>query len=178
MSETLTFANGAQARIYGSTAGALAYLGAETTEWDDVATDEALQRLLVRAGRLLDDLPWNEDYEAFEARDGLDLGSGDGDAAFPFRAASYLIADAGLLDETILISSPTGDVTSMSAGSTSITTRTGASESALDRLPSRVLDLIGDYLTIDDGLVMGGYGAAGSSCNPFSTRRTGRTGGW
>ena len=172
MSETITFDNGAQARIYGSLAGALSYLGAETTDWDDVATDENLQRLLVRATRFLDRLPWSEDYDTFAERDALDLDAGgDGDADFPFRAASYELARLAFVDDSVLGATATdSDVASMAAGGASITfrerSRTG--EEYADTIPPSVLALIGSYLSSDLTITAeGGSSALGSDTNPF-----------
>lgn len=177
MSATLTFDNGAMGRIYGSLTGALSLLGSETTEWDDVTTDESLQRLLVRASRYLDKLPWQDDYDTFAERDALDLGTGDGDAAFPFRAASYRLANAALLDESLMsFSTSDADVSSMSAGGTSISLRNVQSEaqSAIARLPEDVLVLVGRYLDYGGATGMGGTGVTGSECNPFASDQSGR----
>lgn len=172
MSETITFANGAQAKIYGTLAGALAYLGAETTDWDAVATDEDLQRLLVRATRYLDRLPWASDYETFAARDALDLADGSiGDAAFPFRAACYEIARLAFTDDSVLGGGVTDDtVASMSAGGASITfrDRSRESQSYAETLPPSVLVLIGAYLATDVTVdAAGGASSTGSDTNPF-----------
>lgn len=178
MSATLTFTNGATGRIHGSLAGALALLGSETSEWDDVTTDESLWRLLVRSTRALDRLPWKSDYATFAARDALDLGTGDGDAAFPFRAASYRLANAALVDEAVLAaSSSDSDVASMSAGGTSISLRNVQSQTQtlISRLPQDVLALIGAYLDYGGAVGLGGTGQSGGSCNPFASTRNGRS---
>lgn len=179
MSETITLTN-ATATIYGSLAGARAYLGALFEAWDvandsDVTTD--MRRALVRAGRYLDRLPWAPAYADFAARDGLDLGTGDGDAAFPFRAASYLLANANYEGSVELgASTSSTDIASMSAGGASITYRNeSASTSNLDVLPPDVLALIGSYLA--DGVIAasigaeGGESAPGACVNPFGPRR-------
>lgn len=168
MSETITFGNGAQARIYGSRAGALSYLGSETNEWDAVTTDESLQRLLVRATRYLDRLPWNSDYATFAARDALDLNDGSGgDAEFPFRAACYTLARLALSDESVLPATSADDVASMSAGGASITFRDRA-VSGEPLLPDAVLVLVGAYLAADIVIgAEGGSGDTGSATNPF-----------
>lgn len=165
MSETITFDNGATATIYGTSAGALAYLGAETTDWDDVATDESLQRLLVKARRLLDLLPWADDYDTFAERD----------AVTAIVNASYILADAGLDDEGLLtVDSSISDVASMSAGGASISYRNEQRASASDlteRLPQSVLMLIGPYLASDTGTLavtsQAGSYSEGSDTNPF-----------
>lgn len=179
MSETITLVN-ATAIIYGSLAGARAYLGALFDAWDvvddsDVTTD--MRRALVRAGRYLDRLPWGVAYVDFAVRDGLDLGTGDGDAAFPFRAASYLLANATYEGGIEFgVSSSSTDIASMSAGGASITYRNeSASTSVLDALPADVLALIGPYLA--DGVIAasvgaeGGTSATGTCVNPFGPRR-------
>ncbi len=173
MSETLTFDNGAQARIYGSLTGALGYLGGETDAWDDLATDEALQRLIVRASRYLDRLPWNEDYATFAARDALDLADGSvGDAAFPFRAACYELARLALDDEDVLAAADQGsNIQSVGAGGAQVTffSPTSADRGTAPVLPVTVSKLVGQYLAVSaaDIGAEGGASGTGSCVNPF-----------
>lgn len=170
MSTLLTFANTATATIYGSTAGAKAYLGAETTAWDDVATDETLQRLLVKATRLLDRYSWITAYTTFAARDALDLGTGGGDAAFPFRAAAYELAEEGRTNPSILTGETDSNVSSISDGGASVSyfsPKSVARGTAL-AFPKRVMDLIGAYLaSATFGGPQGGTSQEGSDANPF-----------
>lgn len=182
MSATLTFANTAQARIYGSLAGALSYLGSSTDAWDDVTSDEALQRLLVRAGRLLDSMAWESDYETFAARDALDLADGSvGDAAFPFRAAQYELANIGLTDESVFTVFDQGsNIQSMGAGGAQVTffSPTSSERGTATLLPPIVMKLIGEYLAMPSLSVGGGRGVSGSDCNPFSSYANGRKEPW
>lgn len=173
MSETITFLNGAQARIYGSRAGALGYLGGETVEWNAVATDEGLQRLLVRASRYLDRLPWTEDYATFAARDALDLADGSvGDAAFPFRAACYELARLALEDEDVLTAADQGsNIKSMGASGAEIEffSQTSADRGTASLLPIPVANLIGAYLSVTalDVSAEAGDSETGTCVNPF-----------
>lgn len=175
MSETITFANGAQARIYGSLAGALSYLGGETDEWDLVASDESLQRLIVRASRYLDRLPWSTDYATFAARDALDLADGSiDDAAFPFRAACYELARLALEDEDVLAAADQGsNIKSMGAGGAEIEffSQTSAARGTAPLLPPVVMSLIGGYLdaSASDIAADGGDSGTGTCENPFGS---------
>ena len=182
MSETLTFDNGAQARIYGTLAGVLTYLGSESEEWDDIATDEALQRLAVRAGRYLDHLPWEDDYATFAARDGLDLADGSvGDAAFPFRAAAYELMRLARADESILtVPDQSSNIQSLGAGGAQVTyfSPTSVERGTAPMLPPVLMKLIGGYLQVPSLAAGGGRGQEGSCSNPFSTCSSGRTDGW
>lgn len=185
MSETLTFANTAQARIYGSLAGALGYLGGETDAWDDLAADEALQRLIVRASRYLDRLPWSEDYADFAVRDALDLADGSvGDAAFPFRAACYELARLALEDPDVLAAEDQGsNIQSVGAGGAQVTffSQTSAKRGTAPLLPVVVGKLVGGYLAVTafDVSAESGTSSAGSCVNPFGPCRDfDKTGPW
>lgn len=173
MSETLTFANTAQARIYGTRAGCLGYLGAETDEWNGVAADETLWRLLVRASRYLDLLQWTEDYATFAARDALDLANGAlDDAAFPFRAACYELARLALEDDSVLSAVDQGsNIQSVGAGGASVTyfSQTSAQHGTAPILPPVLLKLIGSYLAVSalDISAESGESGTGSCVNPF-----------
>lgn len=176
MSETITFDNGAEARIYGSLAGALDYLGAETDAWDALATDESLQRLLVRAGRYLDRLLWVDDCDTFAERDALQAGDADGDAAYPFRAASYELARLALDDESILTIEDQGsNIQSMGAGGASITyfSPTSTQRGTASLLPPVLMNLIGAYLatSVADIGAEGGSSSTGTCINPFGPCR-------
>lgn len=173
MSESITLTN-ATATIYGSLAGARAYLGAESEDWDvsaDSGITTDMRRALVKARRLLDRLSYLDDYDTFAERDAVDLGTGGGDAAFPFRAASYILADLGRDDESIFGSASTSDIASMSAGGASITYRNESKATLVAGLPDSVLELLADYLDTGDNLAL--IGAEGPTTsdtvdtNPF-----------
>lgn len=148
MSETLTFDSGATATIYGSLSGALAYLSAQYDGWDDVATDEALWKLLVRASRLVDRLTWVDDYDTFAERDAFDLGTGGGDAAFPFRAAVYEWANLARTNPAVLTLDQGSNVASVSDGGASVSYfgPTSVRIGNASPMPRVVMDLIGRYL--------------------------------
>jgi len=169
MSALLTFANTATSTIHGSLAGCLAYLGARTTDWNAVATDETLWRLLVQARDLIDAQPWATGYTTFALRDAIDLGTGGGDAAFPFRAASYLLADLARTDPSVLVSTES-NVSSISDGGASVSyfSPKSIARGTATIFPKRVMDLIGSYLaTTSLGGPQGGTSVAGSADNPF-----------
>lgn len=170
MSEELDFTNGASATIHGSLDGCLAYLGARTTDWDAVATDQSLWRLLVQARDLIDRQQWATAYNTFALRDALDLGTGSGDAAFPFRAASYLLADMARTDPSVF-ASPESNVSSISDGSASVSyfSPKSLARGTATVFPKRVMDLIGAYLaTTTLGGPQGGTSVSGSDTNPFA----------
>lgn len=171
MSALLTFENTATATVYGSLAGALAYLGARTMAWDDVDEDETLWRLLVQARDLIDAQAWSSSYDTFAERDALDLGTGGGDAAFPFRAAAYLLAEIGRTDPSVLSGSPDSNVSSISDGSASVSyfSPKSLARGTATVFPKRVMDLIGSYLaTTNLGGPQGGTSQEGSDTNPFA----------
>lgn len=183
MSSTLTFTNGAQARIYGSLAGGLSYLGSNTTAWDEIETDEALQRLFVSSGRYLDRLPWDDDYATFAARDALDLADGSvGDAAFPFRAAQYELAQLARADSSVLTAADqSSNIQSLGAGGAQVTyfSPTSVERGTATLLPPVLMRLVGGYLRAPVTLsASDGRGSAGSPCNPFSPWASGRTKDW
>jgi hypothetical protein len=171
MSETITFTAGTST-IYGSIAGARAYLGPEHAAWD-VATDAEIttkmRRHLVAARRYLDRLPWGDAYLTFAARDAFTAGDGSGDAGYPFRAASYELARLADAGEVTLVASTTSEAASMTAGGSSITYRETEKQSAVDQLPDVVLDIIGAYLAdvALDIATDGGVSATGGCVNPF-----------
>jgi len=170
MSATVTFGNGATATIYGSLSGCLAYLGARTTDWDDVEEDETLQRLIVRAVDLIDLQSWATGYTTFALRDAVDLGTGGGDAAYPFRAASYLLADLARTDPSVLSGSPESNVSSISDGGASVSyfSPKSIARGTATIFPKRVMDLVGSYLaTTSLGGPQGGTSIGGSTDNPF-----------
>jgi hypothetical protein len=171
MSALLTFANTATATIYGSLAGALAYHGARTLDWNAVATDETLWRLLVQARDLIDAQQWATGYTTFALRDALDLGTSGGDAAFPFRAAQYLLADLARTNPALLAGDPDSNVSSISDGSASVSyfSPKSLARGTVTIFPKRVMDLIGAYLaTTGLGGPQGGTSVAGLDTNPFA----------
>lgn len=183
MSEAIAFTSGT-VTIYGSIAGARAYLGPEHAAWD-VATDAEIttemRRKLVAARRYLDRLPWAPPYATFAARDAFTTGDGSGDAAYPFRAANYELARLADEGELTLGAASTSEVTSMAAGGASISYRETATQSTTDQLPDVVLDLIGPYLAevALDIATDGGASAPGGCVNPFGPKRDfDKTGGW
>lgn len=169
MSETIAFTAGS-ATIYGSIAGARAYLGVERDEWD-VATDadvtKDMKRALVKATRYLDRMAWAPAYSSFAMRDALDLGTGGGDAAFPFRAACYELAVLALDDEDVLAPDSLRGVTSISAGGDTVTLALGVDQ---PKLPAKVLDLIAPYLSTDGAALLNAETAGQHGCerNPFA----------
>lgn len=169
MSEVISFASG-DVTIYGSIEGARVYLGPEYEEWDlsgdgDVTTD--MRRALVKARRFLDGMPWAAAYDTFAARDALDLGTGGGDAAFPFRAASYELAAMVLEDDQALVLlDDLRGVTSVSAGGDSISFGSGTT----NPIPGRAYLFLAAYLidTNVDPVSAELDGKAGGEVNPFS----------
>lgn len=178
MSESITFANGATARIYGTLTGALAYLGAQSDAWDDVATDEPLQRLLVQATRYIERRGWIEEVATFDLRDALDLGTGDGDAAFPFRAAVYELAELARNDAAVLQAIDTGsNIQSLGAGGASLSffAPTSAREGTALPMPKVIMDLVGAYLASGGAGTSGivpevGGGQASCAPNPWADK--------
>jgi hypothetical protein len=145
MSQLLTFDSTATATIYGSLAGALGYLSSRYDGWDSVATDEALWKLLVRATSLVDRLSWVAAADTFAERDAIDLGTGSGDAAFPFRAAVYEWARLARTNPALLSLEQGSNVASISDGGASVSYFGPSSAKALP-MPRDVMDLIGGYL--------------------------------
>lgn len=169
MSETITLTT-ATADIYGSLAGARAYLGAVHESWDK-ASDGTLsvdqKRALVKARRYIDGLSFTSSYDTFAERDAYTTGVGSGDEAYPFRAASYELA-AVLVDDPDAVTVQTGrKVASISAGGDSVTYQGSEREYVVH--PS-VLALLGPYLdtTTEDAGYDGSDGLSGCVNNPFS----------
>lgn len=184
MSEAVTLTSGATGTIYGSLAQALVYLdtvlGDEYQAFLELDANDR-KRAQLAARRYLDTLDWADDYDTFAERDALDLGTGDGDAAFPFRAASYMLAALAAADSSVLSVSAQTDqqqVTSVSIAGASLSLTAGARfGEPVSKLPADVLALVSPYLSapVLDG---GGRGVTGSDCNPFSTSKNGRRESW
>lgn len=179
MSEVLTITGGATGTTYGSFAGATSYMGASGSDaavaYRGLASDDERKRKLVDATRYLNRLGYvttPTDYTTFAARDALDLGTGDADAAFPFRAACYELAGLAAADPDVLVVDDQGsNVRSVGAGSARVEffNPTSSALGTASMLPSTVMALIGPYLaTSADPLNQdGGTGATGDCENPF-----------
>lgn len=160
MSELITLTT-ATATIYGSRAGARAYLGAEREEWDlasDAAVTVDMKRALVKAMRFLDRLSWADDYDEFAERD----------AVTNIVYASYELAALVYDDETALEDAGSEEaVTSISAGGDSVSYAVGARRSPV---PGVAYALIAPYLAtaVEDAALDGSDGLEGSETNPFS----------
>lgn len=160
MSELITLTT-ATATIYGTLAGARAYLGAERSEWDlasDGAITTDMKRALVKAMRFLDRLAWADAYDTFAERD----------AVTNIVYASYELAALVYDDDTALEdASGAPEVTSISAGGDSVTYAIGARQQPV---PGVAYALIAPYLATDveDAGLDGSDGLEGSETNPFS----------
>jgi hypothetical protein len=176
MSEVLTVSAGVTGTTYGTFAGATNYLGASGSEsavaYRGLTDDADRKRKLIDATRYLNRLGWITAYATFAARDALDLGTGDGDTAFPFRAACYELAALAVADADVLVVDDQGsNVRAVGAGSARVEffSPTSAARGTAPLLPSTVLALIGSYLAVNaDALDQdGGTGSTGSCVNPF-----------
>lgn len=160
MSEPITLTT-ATATIYGTLAGARAYLGAERSEWDlasDGAITTDMKRALVKAMRFLDRLAWADDYDTFAERD----------AVTAIVNASYELGALAYNDETILEDAGSAEaVTSVSAGGDSVTYAVGVKQQPV---PGAAYALIAPYLAtaVEDAALDGSDGQEGSETNPFS----------
>lgn len=185
MSATITIGTGT-ALIYGSYAGAVAYFdvsGSEAaTAFADLANDNARKKKLVDATRYLNKLAWLDAYATFAARDALDLGTGDADVAFPFRAAAYELAALAALDPDVLTVDDQGsNVARVYAGGAGVDffSQTSSQRGTAPALPGVLMPLIGAYLAAPDLSVEAGAGETGSCVNPFGPcRDLDRSGSW
>jgi hypothetical protein len=175
MSSIVTVGTGS-ATIYGSLAGAVSYFDMSGSDASVAfralaATSDEQKRKLVDATRFLNRIGWATGYTTFALRDALDLGTGDGDAAFPFRAASYELAAAAVVDPDVLNVDDQGtNIQSVGAGGAQVTffSPTSAARGTASLLPRSVMDLIGPYLAdAGTGLAGAGTGDSGSCENPF-----------
>lgn len=179
MSEPLTIGTGT-ATIYGSFAGATAYFDTSGSEaaaaFQGLADDTARKKKLVDATRYLNKIGYTTDYLTFAARDALDLGTGDADAAFPFRAACYELAALAAADASVLTVEDQGsNIRAVSAGGASVEyfAPTSAARGTASALPPVIMALIGPYLATSVDLLdqAGGTGETGSCSNPFGDCR-------
>jgi hypothetical protein len=175
MSEVLNIGSGI-ATIYGTFAGATAYFdtsdSAAAVAWKALATDDDRKKKLADATRFLNRLGYVTDYQTFAARDALDLGTDDADAAFPFRAACYELAGLAADDRDVLTADDQGsNVRAVGAGSARVEffSPTSAQRGTASVLPSTVEALIGPYLAASaDALDQDGGSGSGAGCeNPF-----------
>ena len=174
MSSTVTIGSGT-ATIYGTLAAAIAYLDVSSSEAAAAfralaATPDEQKRKLVDATRYLNSLGYVTGYTTFAARDALDLGTGDADAAFPFRAACYELAALAVLDPDVLVVEDQGsNIARVYAGGAGVDyfSQTSAQQGTAPVMPAVVMALIGSYLATSASSVDGGSGATGSSVNPF-----------
>lgn len=174
MSSTVTIGTGS-ATIYGTLAAAIAYLDTSSSDASVAfralaATPDEQKRKLVDATRYLNRLGYVDGYTTFAARDALDLGTGDADAAFPFRAATYELAALAVLDPDVLVVEDQGsNVSRVYAGGAGVDffSQTSAQQGTAPTMPASILAIIGGYLATVDLDVSGGTGATGSDVNPF-----------
>jgi hypothetical protein len=180
MSEVVTVSAGVTGTIYGSFAGATAYLGgsgsAAAVAYRGLTDDAERKRKLIDATRFLNRIGYTTDYALFATRDALDLGTGDADAAFPFRAACYELAALAAVNADVLVVEDQGsNIQSVSAGGASVTyfAPTSAAQGTASVLPAVVTALIGPYLaaSADPLDQAGGTGANGACDNPFGSFR-------
>lgn len=184
--EVLTIGSGS-VTIYGSFAGASAQTPSSTgaaaffdtsdssasVAYKALADDLTRKKKLADATRLINSFGYIDGYTTFAARDALDLGTGDGDNAFPFRVACYLLAGLAAADRDVLEADDTGsNVRSVGAGSSRVEffNPTSVARGTASILPAQVLALIGPYLAISaDSLDQdGGTGATGGCVNEFA----------
>lgn len=176
MSEVLVITTGGSGTTYGSFAGATEYLGASGSDaavaFRDLASDDERKRRLIDAARYLNKLAYTTDYTTFAARDVLDLGTGDADAAFPFRAACYELAALAAADPNVLTVEDQGsNIQSVSASGASVTyfAQTSARRGTAPLMPPVVMAHVGPYLAVNEDPLDqdGGTGDTGSCENPF-----------
>lgn len=169
MSETITLTT-ATAEIYGTLAGARAYLGAESAGWD-LASDGLVgpdqKRALVKARRYIDSFEWASDYDTFAERDAYTTGVGSGDEAYPFRAASYRLAAVLVVDPDAVTPSTGRKVASISAGGDSVTYQGAETKHTMH---PEALALLAPYLATaeSDPAHDATAGVSGCETNPFS----------
>lgn len=182
MSEVVVVSAGppvVQATIYGSHDGGKVYigsmLGATYATW--LSLDAPTQKQsLISARRRLDQLEYVEGYTTFALRDAYDLGTGDADAAFPWRAAEYELAVLGVDDPDVFAVEDQGsNIQRVYAGGAGVDffVPTSSSRGSASLLPPIIMRLIGQYLAISTADIgaEGGTGETGSCVNPFGPCR-------
>ena len=176
MSEVLVLTTGSTGTTHGTFAGATTYADVSGADWAvafrGLASDDERKRKLIDATRYLNTLGYIDGYTDFATRDALDLGTGDGDAAFPFRAAAYRLAGLAAADADVLeVEDQGSNVRAVGAGSARVEffNPTSAAAGTAPVLPSSVLALIGAYLATNaDALNQdGGTGGTGTDTSPF-----------
>lgn len=175
MSEVLTIGTGS-ATIYGTFAGSVAYFDTSSSDsavaYRGLLTDTLRKQKLVDATRYLNRLGYVTGYTTFALRDAVDLGTGDADAAFPFRAATYEFAALASADPDVLVVDDQGsNVSRVYAGGAGVDffSQTSALRGTAPTLPSAIGALIGPYLATADIPISGGTGDTGCCENPFGT---------
>lgn len=163
MSELITLTGGATETIHGTYAAAVTYW--EMSYGDAFDTISALsadnrKRCLATAVRYFNRQSWTEDADTFAERDAITA----------FATAQYELAALIAEDPSVVSAVDTGsNVSSLSAGSASIEFFNPTTDAA-PILPPIIDNLIGEYLSgPSTGVtIIGGFGNAGSACNPFS----------
>ncbi len=172
MSETVTVASGITGTIYGTFAGALAYLGGSFgdayTAWLALSTADQ-KRTLIAAARYLDRQSWIDDVDTLALRDAYVL---DDATTYPFQLASYELAAAVADDADVLVAPDTGtNVARVFAGGAGVdfANPTSVRGGTASVLPPILQALIGGYLaTSATAGPDGGSGESGSCRNPFA----------
>lgn len=176
MSEILTIGSGT-VTIYGTFAGCASYFdtsdSASAVAYRALADDTTRKKKLADATRFLNRLGYLTAYLTFAARDAVDLGTGDGDNAFPFRAACYELAGLAALDKDALTADDQGsNVKSVGAGATRVEffNSTSPQQGTAGVLPSIAATLIGAYLAVSADMLDqdGGTGETGGCVNEFN----------
>lgn len=172
MSETVTVSAGITGDIYGTFAGAEAYIGAAYgptyTAWLALA-DGPQKQTLIAAARYIDRQVWADDYDTFAERDAFVLDDG---TTYPFILASYELAVMIAADPTVIAKADQGsNIARVYAGGAGVdffnptSTRFGTA----GKLPPILMDLIGEYLgSTSASTIVTGPGSAGGDENPLS----------
>lgn len=180
--QVLTIGSGT-VTIYGAFDGTVAGVTGATAFFDTsdssaavafkaLADDPTRKKKLADATRTLNSLAYADGYTTFAARDSLDVGTGDGDNAFPFRIACYVLAGLAAADREVLeVDDQGSNVKAVGAGSARVEffNPTSPQLGTASILPGPVMALIGPYLAIGaDSLNQdGGTGSTGDCENPF-----------